>query len=205
MYITDKSGKRYAAVDRICIDCGEKKLVRKHSFRERCRQCSFIQRPNSIKEDEKFIIVRGKKNRAIKFTCRVCNTDKLCTSIELKRNKSGMCRNCANKEQKGCAWVPGFVKQQRRSNCVGKEHQGYKTGLGIYQRICKEKYGNSCIACKSKKNIHVHHIDCNRKNNEEYNLIPLCCSCHMLVHWKIKKGFSHEKAIDMICSEKKKG
>jgi len=30
--------------------------------------------------------------------------------------------------------------------------------------------------------LHIHHIDRNRKNNDESNLICLCASCHMKIH-----------------------
>jgi 5-methylcytosine-specific restriction endonuclease McrA len=40
----------------------------------------------------------------------------------------------------------------------------------------------SCYLCGSKKNIEVHHLDCNHSNNEPHNRIPLCRSCHVAVH-----------------------
>ena len=32
--------------------------------------------------------------------------------------------------------------------------------------------------------LHVHHIDYDKKNNNENNLISLCCSCHAQTNFK---------------------
>ena len=32
---------------------------------------------------------------------------------------------------------------------------------------------------RGKRDLHVHHIDYNKKNHSVANLIPLCGSCHM--------------------------
>lgn len=92
----------------------------------------------------------------------------------------------------------------------GKDNPSWKGG------ISKIKYGNEwndklrskirlrdnnkCQLCKiqilkrrkiaeSKNWLVVHHIDENKKNNNENNLITLCQSCHIIVH----KTFDSEK------------
>lgn len=50
----------------------------------------------------------------------------------------------------------------------------------------KVKYGWKCYLCnthRSKTVLFVHHIDKNKANNNENNLISLCGSCHYKVHW----------------------
>lgn len=42
--------------------------------------------------------------------------------------------------------------------------------------------GEECHACGSTDQLHVHHKDRDRENNDVDNLIPLCASCHSKVH-----------------------
>jgi hypothetical protein len=43
----------------------------------------------------------------------------------------------------------------------------------------KNKYRNMCLLCKiSNVMLVVHHIDYNKKNSSEDNLVPLCEVCH---------------------------
>lgn len=48
--------------------------------------------------------------------------------------------------------------------------------------------GCGCPQLENKRALIVHHKDCNKKNNTFNNLITLCSSCHVTLHWKIKKG-----------------
>jgi len=52
----------------------------------------------------------------------------------------------------------------------------------FYQRIAYEAWGKNCLNCgktKEEMQIGIHHIDKNRKNNNPFNLIPLCNKCHV--------------------------
>lgn len=51
-----------------------------------------------------------------------------------------------------------------------------------YRKKCLEAKGHECDACGSVENIQVHHIDENRENNDLDNLVPLCASCHKILH-----------------------
>lgn len=42
---------------------------------------------------------------------------------------------------------------------------------------------NACSVCKSTGELSVHHIDYNKLNNSEGNLITLCKSCHAKTNW----------------------
>ena len=47
----------------------------------------------------------------------------------------------------------------------------------------RNKYNNTCQLCSKEESengrkLDVHHIDYDKKNNNEDNLIPLCVSCH---------------------------
>lgn len=52
--------------------------------------------------------------------------------------------------------------------------------LNIY-RECHHK----CELCGETEDLLVHHIDHNRSNNEFYNFMVLCTSCHAIHHKRI--------------------
>lgn len=60
-------------------------------------------------------------------------------------------------------------------------HQ-YKTGIGTYSKRAFEFYGRLCKRCNGIKNLVVHHINHNRKDNTLQNLEVLCRSCHQRHH-----------------------
>jgi hypothetical protein len=68
----------------------------------------------------------------------------------------------------------------------GKEHPGYKTGIGIYRKQRKD----SCERCGSTKFLCVHHKDEDRSNNVPSNLETVCKRCHQIEHecWKAFEG-----------------
>lgn len=43
-----------------------------------------------------------------------------------------------------------------------------------------------CSECNLEEDVHIHHKDFNVFNNDIENLIPLCCSCHLLLHKWVK-------------------
>ena len=63
----------------------------------------------------------------------------------------------------------------------------------IIERIKRNKYGgkyynilkrdnNQCQICYETTRLHIHHIDGDKKNNNDNNLITLCKRCHRMVH-----------------------
>lgn len=75
----------------------------------------------------------------------------------------------------------------------GDKHYNWKNGItkityngigytSVLKRKIKELYENKCSNCLSSNNLHIHHIDKNKSNNDIENLILLCASCHMKIH-----------------------
>jgi len=75
----------------------------------------------------------------------------------------------------------------------GLKHPNWNGGTSFipYPKIFKEKrkmirnkYNNTCVQCGFTQKqlgykLPVHHIDFNKNNNLDNNLIPLCRTCHM--------------------------
>ena len=63
------------------------------------------------------------------------------------------------------------------------------TGSIVLRRLIRIRDNDLCQICSTKKigkrNLDVHHIDGNKKNNKSENLITLCHTCHLNVdYWK---------------------
>lgn len=54
-----------------------------------------------------------------------------------------------------------------------------------------------CANCKSIKNLEIHHIDRNPKNNSENNITILCSKCHHLQHRHWGLGIVKDKVISI--------
>ena len=65
-------------------------------------------------------------------------------------------------------------------NKAGFENQNTTTGIMLYRLFRKD----TCEKCGSTENLCVHHIDGNRKNNVEENMMTLCKKCHQKLHTK---------------------
>jgi len=66
------------------------------------------------------------------------------------------------------------IQKKGNYNQAGKNNNNYKNGISTYTQNKKSK----CENCGSTKNLMVHHINGNRKNNKPSNLKTLCWSCH---------------------------
>ena len=89
------------------------------------------------------------------------------------------------------------ISELRKGKCIGSENPAWLGGKSfepyspefndeLKKKILK-KHGYKCVECpmtnkehirKYKKTLGDHHIDYNKKNNDEDNLIPLCLKCH---------------------------
>ncbi len=74
------------------------------------------------------------------------------------------------------------------SGGVSYRTHGYGSGwTGYLKTRIKKRDGHSCQICEEYKNLSVHHIDYNKKNCEEKNLITLCRSCNVKVNFNRRK------------------
>ena len=69
-----------------------------------------------------------------------------------------------------------------------------------YRQKAFQNLPNECSICiRGKGRIEVHHIDCNRLNNEIKNLSIVCHSCHLRIHALIKRsGLNPKKCFEIM-------
>lgn len=72
------------------------------------------------------------------------------------------------------------------NNVDGKHKYGFGFNNKLKKKI-KERDGNCCQLCGETKKLEVHHIDYDKNNNEENNLITLCRKCHGITNYN--RGF----------------
>lgn len=98
---------------------------------------------------------------------RTSNRQLRCISCQFLRDKE----HCKDRYKKTYV-KKGYTRK-------GVLHNRYKNGASLYKKSLKD----ACEFCDTQRvNLCVHHIDENRANNVEDNLITLCRSCHVLVH-----------------------
>lgn len=66
-------------------------------------------------------------------------------------------------------------------SCGGTKDTVTKDAL--HWRARKHRKPN-CQECQTDNDLHVHHIDRNPANNDPSNLMTLCSSCHLKLHWR---------------------
>lgn len=64
--------------------------------------------------------------------------------------------------------------------CKNKNKQPHNWG-SIKKSLFKER-GEKCEICDRVTNIHIHHKDRNRENNNKDNLLIVCVHCHLSIH-----------------------
>jgi len=82
----------------------------------------------------------------------------------------------ANKGENSHLWKGG----------ISFEPYGIEFDSRLKNKI-KKRDNYTCQLCRVTENLNVHHIDYNKKNSVESNLITLCCSCNGKVNFQ--RGF----------------
>lgn len=73
----------------------------------------------------------------------------------------------------------------------GKNTNEYGYGFGKYIRrqvLKRDEHRCQELGCRATKRLSPHHLDFNKKNNDMCNLITLCKSCHVTIHWVKRKA-----------------
>jgi len=168
--------------------------------KERRRKIGLSSR--GIKHSQEF---KDKISKAIK--------NKYDTDQEFRELHNRAARDMGIKNKGHVAWSKGLTKETHPSiksislklierykdvnNCPawqgGKSYEPYSRDFNsrLKHRI-KERDNYSCRECDNKiknQDLHVHHIDYDKMNNNENNLITLCNSCHAKTTKKNARSF----------------
>lgn len=91
-----------------------------------------------------------------------------------------VCKRCGRKKPshaKGlCEGCYSFVFHVEKTKATNKRIR-YGLDIESYKKITKK-----CIICGFNKIVDLHHLDENKKNNSETNLIGLCPNHHKMFH-----------------------
>lgn len=72
----------------------------------------------------------------------------------------------------------------------------FTSGIGSYRRRILLLRGNKCEQCgaaRTGRRIDVHHRNGNRHDNADENLIVLCRSCHLKLHYSMRRAASRTR------------
>ena len=120
------------------------------------------------------------------FTCKLCRV-----SFVKKARKCYYCDDCARKQRSLAVMISRKKKHPEimlgvgsGGNQQGEKNHCYIDGLSNYKSNYRKWHPEiqCCEICGSQTYLVVHHIDQNRKNNHDDNLILVCRSCHASVH-----------------------
>jgi|TARA_B100001971_G_C18258254_1_gene584149 hypothetical protein len=121
--------------------------------------------------------------------CPYCNrkTDRLtkgachkCYRRVIWKRKLVECKKCKRKlpmEAKGLCggcYQSTFQMEKIKAYNYKKWHN---ISIELYRKITKQ-----CLICRFDKVVDLHHLDKNKKNNSENNLIGLCPNHHKMIH-----------------------
>ena len=148
-----------------CIDCGQ----RVSSYKtKRCRYCSM----------------QGKNHPSYKGGLPIC----IDCGKQLSYYRGKRCKSCAVKNDKNPNWHNGISKLPYSFEFTDelKEKIRKRDNYQCQNKECNMTEEEHLIVYG--KNISIHHIDYNKKNCEESNLLPLCFQCnsranHNRPHW----------------------
>jgi len=175
-----------------CLDC--KTAINKRS--KRCHSCEIICRHKSgmynFKRKNNPAYLDGRTTTI--HLCKFCS-NKL--SYKTWRYGKKQCTKCYIKTLKGKTHPlygkhhSKITKQKISKALKGKQsytkNPNWKGGLSFepynlkwteyLKKKIRKQYKQTCQLC-SKFGNNVHHVDYNKNNCKENNLIVLCCSCH---------------------------
>lgn len=71
----------------------------------------------------------------------------------------------------------------------GQNNPNYKGVLkdNPYREICFMHHPKKCCICGFDYIVEVHHVDCDKDNNDPKNLVPLCSNHHRMYHSKYRQ------------------
>ena len=158
-------------VIKYCPDCG-KKLG--HYLSKYCRKCFSKHRVLNIPKGDNHYNWKGGKP-----TCSICG--------KTIAHKAKLCSSCSKIGSNNNNWKGGasFDNYPVKFN-------------GILKNRIKERDKYTCAICfrclaGTKERLVIHHIDYNKDNLDDSNLISLCNTCHVKTNYNRDKWIKYFK------------
>lgn len=89
-------------------------------------------------------------------------------------------------------YVKGHYTQRREQSHTyidGRSYEPYTEDWPKISLATRRRDGFKCQRCFGpSRRLHVHHVDCDKKNNASDNLVTLCATCHGTVHAELRGG-----------------
>lgn len=193
-YRINNFGKRYITYSVSCPTCNKVRERTKSSIAKMrnfyCKHC--IQKTEEQRDLRRGIIPSNAQIKC-QIPCEWCAKELLRKRRSLTKHDHVWCntscqvkwQNANTRFNKG-SLNPGYVHGERVDGRLPSYGEAFNTDL---KRRIKIRDNFQCQKCNEKlsgyrsKSLDVHHIDHNKNNNEESNLISLCKRCHRLTHW----------------------
>jgi len=121
---------------RVCIDCGDVKIVgnNKAAKSERCRSCaSRINSTGRFKGTERIIA----KNKKYKVFCPMCEETRF-TTTQPKNRKSDMCSNCSRRYSKKPKDKDGNIMRFFRICCICNDIKEVRSAKNAEVKYCRK-------------------------------------------------------------------
>lgn len=170
-----KHGNDCEDVIHYCIESNCKQKVSESN--RRCRS-------HSKQGERSNRFIDGRSNKI--YYCIICGKE---ITFGCGFYGSGMCSSCSHKER--------LKDPQNHPNYIdGRSFEDYPQEFNQeLKELIRKRNNYTCRNCNMTEeehlivygcNLHIHHIDYNKKNNNENNLISLCLSCNSRANYNRK-------------------
>lgn len=128
------------------------------------------------------ICINCAKEKDVALSGRSKGLCKVCYCKLIWKRKKIECKRCKKmKFHQAFGFCPGcynsvFHIEVTRAHNAKRRHN---IGIDLYKKVIEK-----CVSCGFDKIVELHHLDHNRKNNSEKNLVGLCPNCHKMLHSK---------------------
>jgi hypothetical protein len=151
----------YGFIDRTCVIC-ESSFQAKNHWKDTRRTCS---------DRCRYEFLRRKFQQKSSGICPQCGKE----FVTYPQSKQKLCTlPCKRK------YVGQLHRGPDNPNWKETKYLRAANRRSLVKRI--RERDKVCMDCGSAKNLHVHHIDSNPKNNADENLVLLCIPCHARRH-----------------------
>lgn len=187
-----------------CIDCGKRlsSYIAKRCVKCRGKSITSKLTKQRFKNPKNHpMYIDGRTNK--QYYCKECNSP-IC--MQTANYGTGLCRKCIKKYT-----ISKIIKNRR--SYKGNKNPNYRNGLSNkpyplkFNRVLKLKiFRRDRFTCKKCQvypcnDLTAHHIDYDKDNCEEKNLITLCRNCNSIVNFN--RNYWTKYFRDKLCISKK--